>query len=121
MRKTPVATVGLLVVAAMLCQPAQSAQRKRKVQMHRAPDTLVVPYVHPEQRMQAGMQTSVFPVQISVTGRAVQVQSDRAQLLPIYTSSGYLYLTVRLSKGTNWLGGLPRGRYFINNRPVTIQ
>ena len=40
--------------------------------------------------------------------------------LTIYTNSGVLYLTARLNKGTNWLGGLPRGRYFINNRPITI-
>ena len=66
------------------------------------------------------MSTSAFPVQITVTGRVVQIQSDHNQLLPIYTHSGVLYLTARLNKGINWLGGLPRGRYFINNRPITI-
>ena len=114
------ATLCLLLLAAMLWQTAQADPRRRKVQQHRAPDTLVVPFVQPEMISSRRMQTSVFPVQINVTGRVVQVQSDHSQLLPIYTRSGILYLTARVNKGNNWLSGLPRGHYFINNRPVTI-
>lgn len=66
------------------------------------------------------MSTSAYPVQLNVIGRAVQIQSDHSQLLPIYNQNGVLYMTARLNKGTNWLGGLPRGKYFINNRPITI-
>ena len=34
------------------------------------------------------MNTSTYPVQISVTGRVVQIQSDHNQLLPIYNEGG---------------------------------
>ena len=30
-------------------------------------------------------------------------------------------MTIRLNKGTNWLTGIPRGNYFINNRPVAVK
>jgi len=122
MRKAPLPHIGLLALALALavCLTAQGSVRKRKVRTHRAPDTLVVPYVPPELNIGSRMSTSIFPVKITVIGRAVQIQSDRNQLLPIYTHNGVLYLTARLTKGTNWLGGLPRGRYFINNKPITI-
>ena len=122
MRKASLPYIGLLALALALavCLTAEGSVRKRKVRTHRAPDTLVVPYVPPELNIGSRMSTSIFPVKITVIGRAVQIQSDRNQLLPIYTHNGVLYLTARLTKGTNWLGGLPRGRYFINNKPITI-
>lgn len=121
MKKTSIQRICLIVLAAVLCQPAEAALRKRKVQVRRNPDTLLVAMPSPEISSSRKMNTSAYPVQISVTGRVVQIQSDQDQLLPIYTQNGVLYLTARLNKGTNWLGGLPRGRYFINNRPITIQ
>lgn len=122
MRKASLPHIGLLALALALAVSltAEGSVRKRKVRTHRAPDTLVVPYVPPELNIGSRMSTSIFPVKITVIGRAVQIQSDRNQLLPIYTHNGVLYLTARLTKGTNWLGGLPRGRYFINNKPITI-
>lgn len=66
------------------------------------------------------MSNSAFPVQISKMGNALKIQSDHNQILPIYTQSGAFYMVMRLNKGTNWLSGLPRGRYFINNRIVSI-
>ena len=66
------------------------------------------------------MSTSLYPVQLQVHGRLLRIQSDHNQILPIYTQSGAFYMAMRLNKGTNWLNGLPRGRYFINNRPVMI-
>ena len=122
MRKAPLPHIGLLALALALAVSltAEGSVRKRKVRTHRAPDTLVVPYVPPELNIGSRMSTSIFPVKITVIGRAVQIQSDHNQLLPIYTHNGVLYLTARLTKGTNWLGGLPRGRYFINNKPITI-
>lgn len=119
----------LLLIAFILCWPVEGAVRKRKLQGRRNPDSLVVvmpPLLRssangtPEMPSNRKMNTSVYPVQITVTGRVVQIQSDHNQLLPIYTNSGVLYLTARLNKGTNWLGGLPRGHYFINNKPVKI-
>ena len=121
MRRTLILRISLLLLAVILCWPAEASMRKRKVQARRNPDTLVVAMPSPEMSPRGKMSTSAFPVQINVTGRVVQIQSDRGQLLPIYTHTGVLYLTARLNKGTNWLGGLPRGRYFINNRPITIQ
>ena len=108
----------LLLLAAAVCGQADGAVRRRKVR-HK-PDTLTLPLTSPEMPVSRKMNTSAFPVKITVTGRMVQIQSDRNQLLPIYTRSGVLYLTARLNKGTNFLGGLPRGHYFINNRPITI-
>ncbi|MCH5168712.1 MAG: hypothetical protein J1F27_03650 [Prevotellaceae bacterium] len=108
----------LLLLAIAMCWPAYGAVRKRRVS--RSPDTLMVPFMQPEMPLSKKMNTSIFPVQITTTGRMVQIQSDHNQLLPIYTRSGALFLTARLNKGTNWLGGLPRGHYFINNRPITI-
>ena len=129
MRRTSIPRICLLLLASILCWPMNSATRKRKLQARRNPDSLVLA-VPPSLRLGADgtseipssrkMNTSAFPVQITITGRVVQIQSDHNQLLPIYTHNGVLYLTARLNKGTNWLGGLPRGRYFINNRPITI-
>ena len=120
MRVTSRLQICLFVLAALLCLPADGAVRKRKAKARRNPDTLVVAMPSPEMPQSRRMSTSAYPVQISVTGRVVQIQSDQNQLLPIYNQNGVLYLTARLNKGTNWLGGLPRGRYFINNRPITI-
>lgn len=66
------------------------------------------------------MLTSTYPVHIQVTMNAVQIQSDHSQILPIYTQSGTFYMAARLNKGTNWINGLPKGSYFINNRPIKI-
>ena len=76
-------------------------------------------------RMQEGkesrkMAISIYPVQIQVTMNAIQIHSEHSQMLPIYTHSGNFYMAVRLKKGVNWINGLPRGHYFINNRPITI-
>ena len=120
MGKASILRICVLLLAAMLCWPAEGAMRKRKIKVRRDADTLVTNVPNPEMPSSRKMNTSAFPVQISVTGRVVQIQSDRNQLLPIYNQNGILYLTARLSKGTNWLGGLPKGHYFINNRPITI-
>ena len=129
MRRTSILRICLLLLAFILCWPMEGAVRKRKLKVRRNPDSLIVPLPSQIRSGVAGtlempssrkMSTSAFPVQISVTGRVVQIQSNQNQLLPIYTHSGVLYLTARLNKGTNWLGGLPRGHYFINNTPITI-
>ena len=67
------------------------------------------------------MSHSAYPVQMSVVGNAVRVESPENQILPIYTHTGTFYLIVRLNKGTNWLNGLSKGRYFINNRLIAIK
>ena len=120
MRRVTLLRICVLVLAAILVLPADAAIRKRKVKERRNPDSLIVAISSPELPVSKKMNTSAFPVQINVTGRVVQIQSDHSQLLPIYNGNGVLYMTARLNKGKNWLGGLPRGRYFINNRPITI-
>lgn len=120
MRMTSKKQICLLLLVGLLCWPADGVARKRKTRPRQNPDTLLVAMPSPELSTSRKMSTSAFPVQINVTGRVVQIQSDHNQLLPIYNQNGVLYLTARLNKGTNWLGGLPRGRYFINNRPITI-
>lgn len=67
------------------------------------------------------MLTSTYPVRIQVAMNAVEVHSDHNQILPIYTRNGVLYMAARINRGINWINGLPRGHYFINNRPVTIK
>lgn len=120
MRRTTILRICLAIMTVMLCWPVEGAERKRKIFARRKADTLVVAVSNPEIPSIRKMISSAFPVQISVSGRAVQILSEHNQLLPIYNGNGVLYLTARLNKGTNWLGGLPRGHYFINNRPITI-
>ena len=67
------------------------------------------------------MTHSAYPVELNVVGHALKVDSPEKQVLPIYTHNGTFYLIVRLNKGTNWLNGLPKGKYFINSRLVTIK
>ena len=66
------------------------------------------------------MMTSPLPVTLRQQGRQICVQSRYNQLLPVYTENGTFYTAFRLSKGTNWLTGLPKGSYLINNRKFTI-
>lgn len=64
---------------------------------------------------------SAHPVKMAVKGRSLRVTSNHEQILPIYTQGGALYLVMQLTPGVNWLNGLPRGRYRINNRTVSIR
>lgn len=66
------------------------------------------------------MMSSPLPVTMRQQGRQICVQSRYNQLLPVYTENGTFYTAVRLSKGTNWITGLPKGTYLINNRKFTI-
>lgn len=67
------------------------------------------------------MSQSAYPVRLIVKGRNLRVTSKYEQVLPIYTKSGTLYLAMQLNPGVNWLVGLPRGRYRINNRTISIK
>lgn len=72
------------------------------------------------QGMHTRMVSSSLPVQIRQQGRQLCVQTRYNQLLPVYRADGSFYSAFRLSKGTNWLNGLPKGTYIINNRRFTI-
>ena len=67
------------------------------------------------------MMQSAYPVKLAVKGRSLRINSKREQVLPIYTQGGTLYLAMQLTPGVNWLNGLPRGRYRINNRTINIK
>lgn len=123
MRKMPLLRMCLLLLASMICWQADGAVRRRKKSVNHIPDTIaqvlsVPSFERPSTRK---MSISAYPVSIAVVGRTVKIQSDSNQLLPIYTQSGTLYLITRLNKGTNWISGLPRGEYFINNRPINVK
>lgn len=66
------------------------------------------------------MMQSAYPVTLLVRGNSLRVNSKYRQVLPIYTHGGSLYMAMHLTPGVNWLNGLPRGRYRINNRTVSI-
>lgn len=104
-------------LAADLCV-ASMAQQTRKPQ---PTDTLTFPRSLQDFRQNRRMSASAYPVRMQVDGKVIRIHSDYNQILPIYTQSGTFYMAMRLSKGTNWLSGLPHGRYFINNRLLTIK
>lgn len=70
--------------------------------------------------MQQRMMSSAMPVTITQQGRRLCVYSRYNQLLPVYRANGMFYQAFRLSKGTTWINGLPRGKYIINGRQYTI-
>ena len=67
------------------------------------------------------MGQSAYPVRLVVKGHSLRVTSKYEQVLPIYTNNGTLYVAMQLNPGVNWLNGLPRGRYRINNRTISIK
>lgn len=98
--------------------PARNIEPQSRARVQHSSDTLSVnTEVHD---IRSRMMTSPQPVNIHQQGRLLRVESQAIQLLPIYTQNGTFYTAFRLTKGTNWLGGLPRGRYIINNRHFSI-
>lgn len=113
----------LMLVGALLevtaAAPASFQHKTERTQ--RQDSTIRVPQKERDRVVSRKMSHSAYPVQMSVVGNAVRVESPESQILPIYTHTGTFYLIVRLNKGTNWLNGLPKGRYFINNRLIAIK
>lgn len=97
-----------------------SARTERQVGRNRTPKVAVKPKSKDGAVLSQQMASSTFPVRMQVRGSALCVTSDYCQLLPIYTRGGTFYMAMRLNKGLNWLSGLPRGRYLINNQSVVI-
>lgn len=71
--------------------------------------------------MQQRVMNSAKPITLTQQGRRLCVFSRYEQLLPIYRADGTFYQAVRLTKGTTWINGLPRGQYIINSKQYTIQ
>ena len=118
MLKSLVVRTVVLLLALLVLLPMGAAMRKKRVPAK--PDTISLVDKIQDFGQTGRMSCSTFPVKINTSGRAVQIQSDHNQILPIYTRSGAFFMAVRLNKGVNWVNGLPRGHYFINNRPITI-
>lgn len=70
--------------------------------------------------MRTQMVKSAHPVTIKISGNSICVKSKYQQTLPIYSQNGIFYAAFRLMRGTNWLSGLPKGTYVINNKKITI-
>lgn len=118
MLKRLVVRVMAVAVVLLVLLPIEGAVRRKRVTAKQ--DTIPLADKMQDMGRTGRMSCSTFPVKIHTSGRAVQIQSDHNQILPIYTRAGAFYMVVRLNKGMNWLNGLPRGHYFINNRPITI-
>ena len=116
-KRLVVRTIALLFALLVLLPIGASMRKKRVITK---PDTTSLVEKIQDFGQTGRMSCSTFPVKIHTSGRAVQIQSDHNQILPIYTRAGAFFMAVRLNKGMNWLNGLPRGHYFINNRPITI-
>ena len=110
----------LVVLSLVLLTSLSMGASLRKKRVAAKPDTIPLVEKMQDFGRTGRMSCSTFPVKIHTSGRAVQIQSDYSQILPIYTRTGAFFMAVRLNKGVNWLNGLPRGHYFINNRPITI-
>lgn len=111
--------ISLTLLGQALASEARADVRHRK--KHIKPDSVAQLAVRDMGRaVRSTMSTSHRPVQMQVVGRALKVHSPESQMLPIYTSDGTFYIVMRLNKGTNWLSGLPRGKYLINNRQIII-
>lgn len=93
---------------------AMSGVESRDTIRHRLPTSEVRDF------RSGGMMSSPLPVTIRQQGRQLCVTSRYNQLLPVYSANGTYYSAFRLAKGTNWLTGLPRGRYIINNKRYVI-
>ena len=106
-------------LALLVLLPIGAAVRRKKTVVAKA-DTVTLAEKMQDFGRTGRMSCSTFPVKIHTIGRAVQIQSDHNQILPIYKRDGAFYRVVHLNKGLNWLNGLPSGHYFINNRPITI-
>lgn len=120
-------TVGLCFAAVVLTASANMLNRSffvRNLVRHKAGrvsgDTISARSRASEVGIRHKMSTSIYPIQLQVTRNAVKIHSDHSQILPIYRQNGTFYMVMRLNKGVNWLNGLPKGRYFINNRPIAI-
>ena len=64
--------------------------------------------------------SSTYPIDVKVKRGSLLVTSKYSQKLPVYKANGVFYGLFRLNKGTNWISGLPRGTYIINNAKVIV-
>lgn len=109
----------IALVILMLTGTSTMADRQEVRQM--AKDSLTVVTTSWQETPSSRMAHSAYPVKLMVKGQSLRITSKHEQVLPIYTQGGVLYLAMQLTPGVNWLNGLPRGRYRINNRTIRIK
>lgn len=109
------------LVLAVLTFSATLVMADRQPQRRLHKDSLTLAAATWGERPLGRMARSLYPVRLAVKGRSLRVTSKHEQVLPIYTQGGTLYVAMQLTPGVNWLYGLPRGRYLINNRPINIK
>lgn len=110
----------VLLLAAMVLASTW-AMADQQVVRRMAKDSVTVSALKWGEMSTGRMMRSAYPVRLSVKGHSLRVTSKYEQVLPIYTQSGALYVAMQLNPGVNWLNGLPRGRYRINNRTINIR
>ena len=91
-----------------------SAREKRDTVGHE------VPYSEYTHIYKTKRVSSTYPVKIKMKGSSLLVTSQHSQMLPVYKGNGVFYGLFRLDKGTNWISGLPKGTYIINNSKITV-
>ncbi|MDY5632734.1 MAG: hypothetical protein SPF56_09665 [Bacteroidaceae bacterium] len=119
-KQTILMALGMAFLAMPLLVHADAQQQSSRRQ--HVTDSVIVRGMTPtwnEIKIRNGA-TSPYPIQLSVKGNSLMIRSKKKQILPIFTDRGALYLTCQLRPGTNWVTGLPRGRYRINNRNIQI-
>lgn len=111
-----------LVLGLLLCCMQMTAGRSAVVQHKTNVDTVRQNAFDGEhgQIYRVRQVSSLFPVEIKVKGRNLYVVSKHNQVLPVYKETGVFYGLFRLNKGTNWISGLPKGAYIINNCRVEV-
>ena len=110
-----------LLILAVLTLSAAIAMANRQPQRRLHKDSLTLAARSWDERTLGRMTQSLYPVKLTVKGRSLRITSKHEQVLPIYTQGGTLYVAMQLTPGVNWLYGLPRGRYLINNRSINIK
>ena len=119
MKKYQLPFRALLLVLMVLTSTWAIADRQTNRRL--AKDSVTVSALQWGELPSGRMVQSAYPVRLAVKGRSLRVFSKDAQALQIYTSTGTLYVAMQLNPGVNWLNGLPRGRYRINNRTISIK
>ena len=109
----------LLLVILMLTSALVMADKQESRRL--AEDSLTLVTTPWQETPSSRMAQSAYPVKLTVKGRSLRITSKHEQVLPIYTQGGVLYLAMQLTPGVNWLNGLPRGRYRINNHTIRIK
>lgn len=111
--------MGLLLVVSFGCMTVSAVDRvsvrMRVDSVER--DTAFSEYTHIYKTRRV---SSTYPVDIKLRRGALLVTSQHSQMLPVYKGNGVFYGLFRLNKGTNWISGLPKGTYIINNFKVRV-